>query len=94
MPRVLLTIVLPLILPTALYLIWVTTLRRQSSPDADSRWTALPWVWLAGAGLVLLAIVLFVVTVHFGAPQEGVYVPPRWQNGHIVPGHIEPQPSR
>ena len=94
MPRVLLTIVLPLILPTALYLIWVTTLRRQSSPDADSRWTALPWVWLAGAGLVLLAIVLFVVTVHFGAPQQGVYVPPRWQNGHIVPGHIEPQPSR
>jgi len=94
MPRVLLTIVLPLILPTALYLIWVTTLRRQSSPDADSRWTALPWVWLAGAGLVLLAIVLFVVTVHFGAPQEGVYVPPRWQNGHIVPGHIERQPGR
>jgi len=94
MPRVLLTIVLPLILPTALYVIWVTTLRRPSSPDADARWTALPWVWLAGAGLVLLAIVLFVVTVHFGAPQEGVYVLPRWQNGHIVPGHIEPQPSR
>jgi hypothetical protein len=94
MPRVLLTIVLPLILPTALYLIWITTLRRHSSPDADVRWTALPWVWLAGAGLVLLAIVLFVVTIHFGAPQQGVYVPPRWQNGRIVPGHIEPQPSR
>ena len=94
MPRVLLTIVLPLVLPTALYLIWATTLRRPSSSDADARWAALPWVWLAGAGLVLLAIVLLVVTVHFGAPQQGVYVPPRWQNGHIVPGHIEPQPNR
>jgi Family of unknown function (DUF6111) len=93
MPRVLLTIVLPLILPTALYLIWITTLRRPS-PGIDARWAALPWVWLAGAGVVLLAIVLFVVTVHFGAPQQGVYVPPRWQNGHIIPGHIEPQSSR
>jgi Family of unknown function (DUF6111) len=94
MPRVLLTIVLPLILPTALYLIWVTTLRRPTAPGTETRWAALPWVWLAGAGVVLLAIVLFVVTVHFGAPQQGVYVPPRWQNGHIIPGHIEPQSSR
>ena len=55
------------------------------------RWTA-PAVAVARrcAGVALLAIVLFVVTVHFGAPQEGVYVPPRWQNDHIIPGHIEP----
>jgi hypothetical protein len=44
--------------------------------------------------MALLAIVLFVVTVHFGAQQEGVYVPPRWQNDHIVPGHIEPKSDR
>jgi hypothetical protein len=94
MPRVLLTIVLPLILPTALYLIWVIALRRPPSPGAETRWAALPWVWLAGAGVVLLAIVLFVVTIHFGASQQGVYVPPRWQNGHIIPGHIEPQSNR
>jgi hypothetical protein len=41
-----------------------------------------------------LAIVLFVVTVEFGSPQEGVYVPPRWEGDRIVPGHIEPNPSR
>jgi hypothetical protein len=93
MPRVLLTIVLPLLLPTALYLVWVTTLRR-SRRNGMTLWTALPWMWLAGAGIGLLAIVLFVVTVHFGAPQEGVYVPPRLQNGHIVPGHIEPKSGR
>ena len=91
MPRVLLTIVLPLLLPTALYLLWVTTLR--PSPG-ETRWATLPWLWLAGAGVVLLAIVLFVVTVHFGAPQQGVYVPPRWENGHIIPGHMESSPSR
>ena len=89
MPRVFLTIVLPLLLPTALYLVWVTTLRRRR--DGVVAWATWPWVWLAGAGIALLAIVLFFVTVHFGAQQEGVYVPPRWQNGHIVPGHIEPK---
>ena len=39
---------------------------------------------------VLLAVVLFVVTVHFGTSEQGVYVPPRYEGGHVVPGHIEP----
>ncbi|MBV8131675.1 MAG: hypothetical protein JO282_04070 [Alphaproteobacteria bacterium] len=93
MPRVLLTVVLPLLLPTALYLLWVTTLRPAQRNGAPL-WRVLPWVWLAAAGVVLLAIVLFVVTVHFGMPQEGVYVPPRWENGHIVPGHMERKPGQ
>jgi hypothetical protein len=54
------------------------------------RWRALPWLWLAGAGAVLLAVVLFVVTVHFGTSEPGVYVPPRYEGGRVVPGHIEP----
>ena len=41
-----------------------------------------------------LAIVLFVVTIHFGSPQEGVYVPPRFEGGRIVPGHMESRPGR
>jgi hypothetical protein len=45
-------------------------------------------------GVALLAIVLFVVTVHFGTPQEGVYVPLRWQHGDIVPGHMERKSGR
>jgi hypothetical protein len=93
MLRVFLTVVLPLLLPTALYLLWVATLG--SSPEGGAiSWTTVPWIWLAGAGAVLLAIVLFVVTVHFGSPQQGVYVPPRWQGDRIIPGHIEPAPGR
>jgi hypothetical protein len=89
MLRVFLTIILPLLFPTVLYLLWIVVLR---SPDQRGgiAWAAVPWVWLAGAGAILLALVLFVVTVHFGVRQEGVYVPPSWQNGRIVPGHIEP----
>jgi hypothetical protein len=93
MPRILFTVVLPLLLPTALYLLWVTVLRPARHSDA-ALWSALPWLWLAGAGVALLAIVLFVVTVHFGASREGVYVPPRWENDHIIPGHIESQSTR
>ncbi len=56
MPRILLTIVLPLLLPTALYLVWVTVLR-PARHDGATQWAALPWLWLAGAGMALLAIV-------------------------------------
>jgi hypothetical protein len=82
---------LPLILPTVLYLLWMRLRDEQWAQAGGAvRWGALPWLWLAGAGAVLLAVVLFVVTVHFGTSQQGVYVPPHWQGGHIVPGHIEP----
>jgi Family of unknown function (DUF6111) len=93
MPRILLTIVLPLLLPTALYLLWVITLR-PARESGTTLWMALPWLWLAGAGVALLAVVMLVVTVHFGTPQEGVYVPPRWENGRMIPGHIEPKSGR
>src|ERR1700740_381142 len=60
MLRVFLTIVLPLLLPTAVYLLWIGTLG--SSPEGGAiPWTAVPWIWLAGAGAVLLAVVLLFV---------------------------------
>ncbi|MBV8888502.1 MAG: hypothetical protein JO305_02415 [Alphaproteobacteria bacterium] len=88
MLRVLLTIVLPLILPTALYLLWLRT-TQWSASGGTMRWRGMPWAVLAGAGAVLLALVLFVVTVHFGTAERGIYVPPQWHDGQIVPGHIE-----
>ena len=93
MLRVFFTIVLPLLLPTLLYLLWLGAMGSSQEGGVIS-WTTLPWIWLAGAGAVLLAVGLVVVTVHFGTSQEGVYVPPRWEGDRIVPGHIEPQPSR
>jgi hypothetical protein len=93
MLRVFLTVVLPLLLPTALYLAWVSAFSAEPGRNTV-RWTAVPWIWLAGAGVVLLAIVLFIVTVHFGSPQQGVYVPPRWEGDRIVPGHMEPRAGR
>jgi hypothetical protein len=97
MLRVFFTIVLPLVLPTALYLVWLWLAHWSPRGSAEEsrqgetvHWAALPWVWLAAAGALLLALMLFVVTVHFGTSEPGNYVPPRVENGRIVPGHIEP----
>jgi hypothetical protein len=90
MLREFLTLIVPLLLPTVLYLVWLRAMRWSESGGAVP-WRALPWVWLAATGAALTALVLFVVTVHFGTATPGVYVPPHVENGQIVPGHIEPQ---
>jgi hypothetical protein len=89
MLRVFLTVVLPLVLPTAIYVGWLVVAQRMQRTGAVP-WVELPWVWLAGAGVVLLAVVLSVVHVHFGTAETGTYVPPRWEDGRIIPGHVEP----
>jgi hypothetical protein len=93
MLRVFLTIVVPLLLPTALYLAGVAAWGAARGRPRRS-WAAIPWLWLVVAGTGLLAIVLIVVTVGFGRRQEGVYVAPRYVNGRIIPGHFEPLPRR
>jgi hypothetical protein len=88
MPREFLTLFLPLVLPTVLYLVWLRAMRWQAGGAIS--WRGLPWLWLGLSGVGLTALVLFVVTVHFGTAAGGVYVPPHLENGRIVPGHIQP----
>ncbi len=84
-----LTIVLPLLLPTAIYMAWIAFASRSANGE-KLRLGAMPLVWLAFAGVVLLAAVLVTVTVHFGEPVRGRYVPPRYEDGQVVPPHLEP----
>ena len=92
MLRVLLTVVLPLLLPTAIYVAWIAFMSWSSNGE-PVRLSALPLVWLALAGVVLLALVLVTVTVHFGEPADGRYVPPRYEDGRVIPPHVEPLQS-
>jgi hypothetical protein len=89
MLRELLTLVVPLLLPTVLYLVWLR-MARWSETGGAMVWRGFPWIWLAAIGVVLTALVLVVVTVGFGTPIPGIYVPPRYEGDRIVPGHIEP----
>jgi hypothetical protein len=89
MLREFVTLVVPLVLPTALYLVWLRLARSPQLGEALS-WRGMPWLWLTLTGVALTALVLFVVTVHFGTAVPGTYVPPHLEHGQVVPGHIEP----
>lgn len=92
MTRVFLTIVLPLMLPTALYVLWTVGAGRFHAAAEPAAWRDLPWVWLALAGLAL-AFAILAAVVELGGTENGVYVPPHLENGEIVPGHVEPAPG-
>ena len=93
MTRVFLTIVLPLMLPTALYVLWTVGAGRfHAAEPGPGPWRELPWLWLALAGTVL-ALAMLAAVVELGGTKNGVYVPPHLENGAIVPGHVEPAPG-
>lgn len=87
MGRVFITIIVPLLLPTALYVLWRALPGRHVA-------IRVAWAWLIVAGLALASLTLVVLSVDFGAPTDGRYVPPHLQDGAIVPGHFEDAPAR
>ena len=85
MGRVFLTIIVPLLLPTALYAVGRILAGKQIYVPSV-------WIWLTVVGLALASAVLVLLSVDFGEPKEGHYVPPHVNDsGTVVPGHIETQ---
>jgi Family of unknown function (DUF6111) len=83
MLRVLLQYLLPLLLPFLVYAAYIA-LAQGRLPD----WLGLSdrqWIALGSAGVVLLAISLATWSLMTGAPPEETYVPPRFEDGRIVP---------
>jgi heme A synthase len=80
--RVFFHYVLPLILPALIYVsyIWLTDANR---PGWVQR---APWLGLFAAGAVLLAASLVAWGLLSGAEPGMTYVPPRFEDGRIVPG--------
>jgi len=94
MIRAFLTIILPLLLPTAVYLLWAVAMRGAQAAGITAALRELPWLRLAAAGVVLLVIVLSFVVFGFSRSADTAhYVPPRNVGGKIVPGHVEPGPA-
>ena len=92
MSRILLQYLLPLILPTAIWLIWFVAVGR-NRPAADGSLSKLqhgPWFWLILAGLALLGGNLVYTALNRGYDPSGTYVPPHWEGGRrVVPGRVE-----
>jgi len=88
MIRVALTILLPLIAPTAIYLLWLYAAGRAGAS------AKLPWTWLIVGGLAAAALALLVVGIDTGGESPGVYVPPHVEGGTVVPGQVVPPGGR
>jgi uncharacterized membrane protein len=86
MIRVVLTILLPLLAPTAIYLVWLFAVGRAESAGALK---GLPWTWLVVAGVAAVAVALLVVGIDAGG-GTGQYVPPHVEGGSVVPGRVVP----
>jgi hypothetical protein len=89
MTRFFLTVLLPLVLPTVLYVAWSGSLGRVGQPGQEAEWRALPWTWLVALGVILAGLVIIAV-VQIGGTRGGTYVPPHVEHGVVVPGHVEP----
>ena len=89
--RAILQYVVPLLLPLAIYVSYVLIARRVQAGQGPlaAQLRQFPWVWLAIAGVALLAISLLAFNLTTGSDPGGTYVPPKLEDGKVVPGHME-----
>jgi hypothetical protein len=90
MARILLTVVLPLALPTLAYFGWFYAAQRRAlaagEPEKAPRLGDVPWTVLALTGLLIAATGLFAGALFGGATPGAHYTPPHVENGRVVPG--------
>lgn len=80
-----LSVLLPLLAPTLIYIYLKT---RQGTPISIAARNA-PWIWLTGGGVLLAAAILATVALTSGEPTDSVYRPARFEDGKVVPGDVE-----
>jgi H+/gluconate symporter-like permease len=91
--RAFLSIVLPLALPTALYVVYMTLARRRpGAAGAAAQPMEMPWSWLIIAGGIL-AIVTFLALYFFEDVGRGQYHPAQIIDGEIKPGYFGDKPN-
>jgi drug/metabolite transporter (DMT)-like permease len=91
--RALFSIVLPLVLPTALYFVYMSLARRRGGASvADVRPTDVPWSWLLVAGGVLV-VITYVALYLFEDRGRGAYHPARIIDGQVQPGYFDDKPN-
>jgi len=82
-----LSILIPLLAPTLLYLYFKS---RSGTPALVAAKNA-PWIWLSAGGIALATLILTVVALTSGAPAGSDYRPPRVVDGKVVPGELSPK---
>ena len=93
MLRVVVSVVVPLVLPTILFFVyaWYVAQRARAAGVEEPKELDVPWSWLGFAGILLAAVSLGVNFMGAGDEPGGVYVPPHMEDGRIVPGRVVPK---
>jgi hypothetical protein len=93
MVRILFEYLLPLLLPTAIYALWLARERRRAvtAGTAARAWQDGPWFWLALGGIALTAAVFVATALVEGYQPGSRYTPAQMENGKIVPGEFNKQ---
>jgi len=92
MARILVSYIIPLILPMAIYLGWVWIIRHRAKARGDE----VPEIknanifWSAIIGVILMFTGLGILAISGGNPPgEGNYQSPRFENGKLVPPKLD-----
>lgn len=93
MSRIVLTYIIPFLMPAAVYAAWVWYRTRYADrhggevPQLEQG----PWPLLLFSGAVFAFVVLGATALLSGGSPDETYVPPYVENGKMVPGHLEPK---
>jgi hypothetical protein len=96
MLKKLLTVVLPLMLPTLIYMAYMMIDRRKAAASGGAVvpwWVGAPWTWLITGGVLLAAIVLVTLALTGGFETSGTYHPARLIDGKVIEGETSPPPG-
>ena len=88
MLREILTDLLPLLAPLAIYMAWVAYMRARARANDDEPPVLErgPIFWSIAAGFVLMVASLMWLAFSTGdKPGQGQYIPPRYEGGKIIP---------
>lgn len=89
--RIALTILLPFLLPFIIFILWRALGLGKSVPQ----WFEdLPWLTLLSSGVILAGVTLTTWTLLDRAPAGTEYVPPRVEDGKIIPGGFKEPDSQ
>lgn len=90
MVRILFSVIVPIVLPTALYFIYAWFVaRRARAAGVEVDKVDVPWSWLAAAGLALLLLSLMIEFFYGGYEPGQEYVPAHMEGGKLVPGQTK-----
>lgn len=93
MARIVLTYLIPFLMPMAVYLAWTWYRERYVATHSGEspRIERGPWPLLVFLGAVSAVVVLGATAFMRGGPADQRYVPPHVVDGEVVPGHMEPK---